>query len=151
MYRILFLLATIIFFVSCKSEPTTKEKSDKEIADSIQAAKDKEDEKENPKSDYDMSTVDVKDRAEFKENLKKIEKTHGTQWDFCTCIVKNDSINKAFAKPVSDSEFERLSNRFDEIETHCQAFLAQNPNQTPEERVKHEKQVKKCLKEAGIK
>ena len=62
-----------------------------------------------------------------------------------------DEQTSELAKPVSDSEFERLSNRFDEIETHCQAFLAQNPNQTPEERVKHEKQVKKCLKEAGIK
>jgi hypothetical protein len=102
------------------------------------------------KSDYDMSTVDVKDRAEFKETLKKIETQHGEQWDFCTCVVKNDSINKAVAQPLSDQEFERLSERLDVIDKHCKAFLAQNPNQTPEERVKHEKQVKKCLKEAGI-
>lgn len=151
MYRIIFLLATVLIFASCKSEATTKEKSDKEITDSIQAAKDKENQKEDPKSDYDMSTVDVKDRAEFKENLQKIEKKHGEQWDFCTCAVKNDSINKAFAKPVSDAEYERLSERLDVIDKHCKAFITQNPNQTPEERVKHEKQVKKCLKEAGIK
>ena len=102
-------------------------------------------------SDYDMSTVDKKDQKEFKQSLAKIEKIHGEQWDFCTCVVKNDSINKAFAKPVSDKEFDRLSDRFDAIDSKCKAFLAQSPNVTPEERVAHEKKVKKCLKAAGIK
>lgn len=103
------------------------------------------------KSDYDMSTVDSDNIADFKESLAKIEAEHGVQWDFCTCVIKNDSINKAFAKEVSDAEFDRLSERFDEIEQKCKAFLAQNPNSTPEERAIHEKKVKKCLKEVGIK
>lgn len=102
-------------------------------------------------SDYDMSTVDKKNSKEFKENLVKIEKQFGEQWGFCDCVIKNDSINKAFSKQVSDTEFERLSDRFDEIDQKCKAFLAQNPNTTPDERAKHEKKVKKCLKEAGIK
>jgi len=103
------------------------------------------------KSDYDMSTVDKKNQKEFKENLAKIEKVHGEQWDFCTCVVKNDSINKAFSQPVSDAQFDRLSLRFDEIDQRCKAFLLQSPNVTPEERIKHEKKVRNCLKEAGIK
>ncbi len=102
-------------------------------------------------SDYDMSTVDKKNQTEFKQSLAKIERIHGEQWDFCTCVVKNDSINKAFAKPVSDKEFDRLSDRFDVIDSKCKAFLAQSPNVTPEERIAHEKKVKKCLKAAGIK
>lgn len=85
------------------------------------------------------------------ESLIEIEKKYGEQWDFCTCVIKNDSINKAFSKPVSDSEFDRLSERFDVIDEKCKAFLVQNPNVTPEERVEHERKVKKCLKEAGIK
>lgn len=134
-------------FSSCK-DSSTKPTDETEAIDSLEL---QEDEKSTEvKSDYDMSTVDVKDRAEFKETLKKIETQHGEQWDFCTCVVKNDSINKAVAQPLSDQEFERLSERLDVIDKHCKAFLAQNPNQTPEERVKHEKQVKKCLKEAGI-
>ena len=85
-----------------------------------------------------MSTVDKKNQKEFKENLAKIEKVHGEQWDFCTCVVKNDSINKAFSQPVSDAQFDRLSLRFDEIDQRCKAFLMQSPNVTPEERIKHE-------------
>lgn len=101
-------------------------------------------------SDYDMTTVDKKDLKEFKENLEKIEKVHGEQWDFCTCVIKNDSINRAFSEEVSDTEFDRLSDRFDEIDTKCKAFLAQSPNVTPADRAAHDKKVKKCLKEAGL-
>ena len=103
-------------------------------------------------SDYDMSTVDKKNSKEFKENLVKIEKQYGEQWSFCDCVIKNDSIDKAFKNPnIPDKEFDRLANRLDEIDAKCQAFRIQNPNLTPEERLKHEKKVKKCLKEAGIK
>lgn len=100
-------------------------------------------------SDYDMSTVDAKDRREFKENLAKIEKKHGEQWDFCTCVIKNDSINRAFSEPLPDDEFDRLALRLDEIDKRCKAFLTQSSNVTPEERSRHEKKVKNCLKEAG--
>lgn len=130
---------------SDKNSEEGENKNKKEQKDSS-----KKDEKDKKDTKYDMSTVDVKDRKEFERNLEKIEKKHGEQWDFCTCVVKNDSINKAFSSPVSDAEFDRLSDRFDVIDKHCKAFLAQNPNQTPEERAKHEKKVKKCLKEAGV-
>jgi len=103
-------------------------------------------------SDYDMSTVDKKNSAEFKESLVKIEKQFGEQWGFCDCVVKGDSINKAFMDPnLSDSEFDRLATRLDEIDEKCQAFRIQNPSGTPEERANHEKKVRKCLKAAGIK
>lgn len=102
-------------------------------------------------SKIDISEVDEKHSEEFVESLIEIEKKYGEQWDFCTCVIKNDSINKAFSNPVSDQEFDRLSARFDIIDEKCKAFLVQNPNQTPEERANHEKKVKKCLKEAGKK
>ena len=103
------------------------------------------------KSNYDMSLVDDNHSQEFMESLVEIEKKYGEQWDFCTCVIKNDSINKAFSQPVSDAEFDKLSARFDVIDEKCKAFLVQNPNVTPEERAEHERKVKKCLKEAGIK
>ena len=103
-------------------------------------------------SDYDMSGIDVKNVKEFKESLVKIEEKFGEQWDFCKCIVKGDSINKAFMNEIlSDEEFDVLSNRFDMIDEKCKAFRVQNPNITPEQRLMHEKKVKSCLKEAGIK
>ena len=80
------------------------------------------------------------------KNLAEIEKKHGQQWDFCTCVLKNDSINKAFMKKLSDEAFDELSLRFDVIDAKCKAFLAQNPNQTPGDRAKHEKKVRDCLR-----
>jgi len=147
----LLLIITVFTVISCSSDGKNPDDNAEnidstDIKSEIQDTLDKQ-----IISDYDMSTVDKKNKKEFKENLVKIEKEHGEQWDFCTCVVKNDSINKAFSKQVSDKEFDRLSDRFDEIDQKCKAFLAQNPNTTPDERAKHEKKVKKCLKEAGIK
>jgi hypothetical protein len=97
----------------------------------------------------DTSTVGS---AEFNENKLKIEAVYGEQWGFCECVVKGDSINKAFSKAdISEEEFDRLSKRFDVIDEKCQAFRTQDANRTPEERALHEKKVRKCLKAAGIK
>ncbi len=103
-------------------------------------------------SDYDMGDVDAKNIKEFKENLVKIEQEYGEQWDFCTCIVKRDSVNKAIIdENLSDSEFDQVFSRSDEIDEKCKAFQIQNPNITPEERAKHEEMVRSCLRGAGIK
>ncbi|XOV67983.1 MAG: hypothetical protein ACFHU9_02195 [Fluviicola sp.] len=102
-------------------------------------------------SEYDLETVDPKDREEFLESMAKIETEHGVQWGFCECVVKNDSINDALSKELSDAEFDKVLERSDFIEQRCQAFLVQSRNQTPEERYAHEEKVKKCLKEAGRK
>ncbi len=149
MNKLLFFI-TLFTVISCTSDVNNAELLT-DTSDSLAVENDKDTIDKHIISDYDMSTVDKKNQKEFKQSLAKIEKIHGEQWDFCTCVVKNDSINKAFAKPVSDKEFDRLSDRFDEIDSKCKAFLAQSPNVTPEERVAHEKKVKKCLKEAGIK
>lgn len=92
------------------------------------------------------------DTTELKESIALIEEKYGEQWDFCNCVVKGDSINKAFSKPnLPDVEFDRLSDRFDEIDEKCQAFRVQDANRTPEQREQHEKKVRKCLRDAGIK
>tara|TARA_R110002072_G_scaffold192412_2_gene349398 strand:- start:342 stop:794 length:453 start_codon:yes stop_codon:yes gene_type:complete len=145
------LIITLISIFSCKTE--TENSIDPEIvSDSIPELVDTQELDSIIVSDYDMTDIDTKDVKEFKENLVKIEEEFGEQWDFCTCIVKGDSINKAFMDPgISDSEFNRLSERFDVIDEKCKAFRVQNPNITPTERAAHEKKVKKCLKEAGLK
>ncbi|GAB5418598.1 MAG: hypothetical protein Crog4KO_03550 [Crocinitomicaceae bacterium] len=102
-------------------------------------------------SEYDMETVDRKHQKEFMENLAKIEDEFGEQWDFCTCIVKNDSINKASMQDLPDPQFDKLMDRMDYVDNKCKAFLVQSQSQTPEERYIHEQKVKKCLKAAGIK
>ena len=97
-------------------------------------------------NDIDTSTqVNAK---EFKENLKVIEKKYGEQWGFCKCVVANDSVNEAIMNTTDfeSKEFEKLMLRSDLITQKCQAFLSMDANKTPEERAKHEKRVKDCLK-----
>lgn len=107
-------------------------------------------------SDYsdtlnEVETSDiVYDDPEVQEAHKEIEKKYGVQWDFCTCIVKNDSVDKALQSDnLSDEEFDALFERSEHIDQKCKGLLIQ-PNATPEERAKHEKKVKKCLKEHGL-
>lgn len=87
---------------------------------------------------------------EFKENLVKIEKKYGEQWGFCECVVANDSVNDAVLKLVDfeTPQAEKLLERFDYISQKCQAFISMDNNKTPEERAKHEKRVKNCLRDA---
>lgn len=145
------LIIVLIFLNSCKDTDTSIEITSNDGVDLIDSAKVDDLDTVAIISNYDMSEVESKNIFEFKENLVKIEEEFGEQWDFCICVVKGDSINKAFMNPdLPDGEFENLSNRFDYIDDKCKAFRIQNPSITPEERAAHEYKVKKCLKEAGL-
>lgn len=85
-------------------------------------------------------------QEERKENLAKIVEKYGEQWDFCTCVIANDSINKAFEKGgLTPAQEEKLMARWEEVDNKCKE-LTTMPNTTPEERIRHEKKVKKCLR-----
>lgn len=79
-----------------------------------------------------------------------IEAKYGVQWDFCDCVVKNDSIEKALMATEDDAQIDLILVRMDEVDQHCKTMLAQ-PNTTPEQRDRHARKVRKCLKEAGVK
>lgn len=87
---------------------------------------------------------------ESEETANIIEQKYGEQWDFCDCAVKNDSVNQAIenSENLSDAEFDVLFARMDEIDMHCKELLTA-PNTTPEERDKHKRKIRKCLKNAG--
>jgi hypothetical protein len=106
----------------------------------------------------DLTTV-LKDTAtekkaisvELKENHAKIVKKYGEQWDFCTCVVANDSINDAFEKGgMTPKQEEKLMARWEYVDNKCKEMLT-TPNTTPDERAKHDKKVMKCLKQNGLK
>ncbi|MDG1334132.1 MAG: hypothetical protein P8P74_17500 [Crocinitomicaceae bacterium] len=147
MNKLLYVLCFFVLF-SCGEDPVT------DIADKVDVESDTLDvdiidgsDTIQIESDYKMDDVDPKERQEFKENLAQIEKKHGVQWDFCTCVVANDSLDKAVKNPnVTDLEMDQIFNRLDVIAEKCKAFQIQNPNQTPEERARHEKKVRDCLK-----
>lgn len=86
-------------------------------------------------------------KSEKLEVHEKIVAKYGEQWDFCNCVVKNDSINNALEKTLTDKQTDKLMARWEYVDTKCKEFLT-NPNTTPEQRAKHEWKVKQCLKNA---
>ena len=93
----------------------------------------------------------ITNQNDLDKSLKVITQKYGEQWDFCDCVVKGDSLDKALKnEKLSDQELDKLLKRFDEIDKKCQAFKIIDPSRTPKERAIHEKKVKKCLKEKGI-
>ena len=149
MNKFLYVL-TIFLLVSCSDDSTVQKKKKVEVeVDSLNVEDPVENDTLDIKSDYTMDNVDPKERKEFKENLAQIEKKHGTQWDFCTCVIANDSLDRAVKNPaVTDLEMDQIFNRLDVVAEKCKAFQIQNPNQTPEERARHEKKVRDCLRAA---
>lgn len=138
---ILFLLVAFAFG-ACKSNNDQSE----EISDGIEVM-DKDSLDPMLASDTTKKVHEIK---EHQENLKVIEKKYGEQWGFCECVVANDSIDRAVKNLVDfeSKQAEKLLERFEYVSTKCQAFLGMDANRTPEERIKHEKRVKKCLKDA---
>jgi hypothetical protein len=103
---------------------------------------------ENITSKDSKKMVEVIDKkTEKKEEHAKIVAKYGDQWDFCSCVLKNDSINKALEKTLTDKQTDKLMARWEYVDTKCKEFLT-TPNTTPEERSKHEWKVKQCLKNA---
>lgn len=101
-----------------------------------------------------LQNAEVEKKAvvqEMKENHEKIVQKYGEQWDFCTCVVKNDSINDAFEKGgMTPKQEEQLMARWEYVDSKCKELLT-TPNTTPEERARHDKKVLKCLKANGLK
>lgn len=81
---------------------------------------------------------------EFVENKMKIEQKFGEQWDFCRCVLANDSLDRLIKNNAElDDNFMEA---FNEVDQKCKAFLVMSPNKTPEERNTHENKIKNCLK-----
>ena len=74
-----------------------------------------------------------------------IEKIYGEQWEFCDCVVKNDSVNNAIMETEDDAQIDLILARMEVIDQHCKEMLT-TPNTTPEERERHERKVRKCLR-----
>lgn len=146
MKKNIFLTLTLTFFIACLFSCKTKSN---DIIEEEETVTNSLDSVVNHHLTAD-TTKKTHEIQEQKENLAKIEKKYGEQWGFCECVVANDSIDKA-VKNIVDFETpqaEKLLERFEYVSTKCQAFLGMDASRTPEERQKHEKKVKKCLKDA---
>jgi hypothetical protein len=80
------------------------------------------------------------------ENKSRIEKKYGSQWDFCDCVKKSDSIDKVLKKSaLSEAETTKLLLRADEVEKKCKLFLTDLQSKKPADRAAHQAKVKACL------
>lgn len=142
------LLFVFLFLISC-SEPTDvnidEGQEEKEVVLEESPVEEKAPE---VKIQELQKKKDVEVNVDFKENKKVIEKKFGEQWDFCTCVVLNDSIDKAVKAGNMD---DKLMDRFDVVDQKCKSFLVMDNSRTPEERMLHDKKIQKCLREAGVK
>jgi len=138
-------LIIVIFTLSCSTNGDENNNVESTEIDST-----KIEVKEEPTPEQVVRETAKKDKSvdvDFKENKKEIEKVYGEQWDFCHCVVVNDSIDKAVKAGNFD---DKLMKRFDEVDLKCKAFLVMDNSRTPEQRMLHEKKIKKCLREAGV-
>lgn len=134
--------AVFMWFASCagEAEPTNETTdSDTLLLDTLQDT-------------LVDSTLFMSDSGYVNEEAETdvlIEMKYGEQWDFCDCVVKNDSINKVVDNAGDDADYDAIFARMDTIDAHCKGLLT-TPNTTPDERAAHERKVRKCLKNAGV-
>ncbi|AEA45373.1 hypothetical protein [Fluviicola taffensis] len=141
----LLFLSLSLLIISCSSNEECKECEIESNIDTVAKADDL------TTALKDTATEKKSVAVENKENHEKIVKKYGEQWDFCTCVVANDSINDAFEKgTTSAKQEEKLMARWEVVDNKCKELLT-TPNTTPEERAKHDKKVMKCLKQNGLK
>jgi hypothetical protein len=143
--KTLFLAVGLLVLFSCTSNEPCKDCKTTPEKDTVA---------ERPQESLESALAEEKAVAptkEQKENHEKIVKKFGEQWDFCACIVANDSITDAFEKGKMTPEQEtKLMARWEYVDSKCKE-LTTSPSTTPEERAKHDKKVMKCLKENGLK
>jgi hypothetical protein len=141
--KIASLFTVLLFLIpSCKNE-LKQEITSKTDKDSTEIKSDSIIDKKESSKKIEI----INEKTEKLENHMKIVEKFGEQWDFCSCVIKNDSINKAFEKNLTDKQSEKLMVRWEFVENKCKEFLT-TPNSTPEEREAHELKVKRCLKNA---
>ena len=131
----IFILLVICFSCSEKKSKTNSTSTEKQLV-----------KKDSVKPEIKEIKI-ISKKNEKTENHNKIIEKFGEQWDFCKCVLANDSINSAFEKTVTDAETNKLMKRWEHVEVKCKEFLT-SENKTPEQRIEHELKVKKCLKNA---
>jgi hypothetical protein len=144
MKRIALFLITVAALSSCGGNEAVCKECEQEKKDTVAVVE--EPTLEQALADDKVEKGMTKDQA---ENHVKIVKKYGEQWDFCKCVVANDSINDAFEKNLTPKQEDALMKRWDYVDSKCKEMTTL-PSTTPEEREAHERKVKKCLKENGL-
>ena len=146
--KILFALFTFALLLSaCNSE----EKKGKENQKTKEADTTQVDTTNQLKDTTQLSEEELKEQgysieSEEEDKIMKELNKQAVQWDFCDCVVKNDSVQKAI-ETADDNQIDAIFARMEEIDKHCKHLLTA-PNTTPKERNAYQARVKKCLRNA---
>lgn len=128
------LMLTLLVVTGCTSEShPTKSSKDQLVLNQLKKS---------------IVTVTPKKKAQLIERTElkqKIEIKYGEQWDFCSCIKKSDSIDKAFKGKLTPQQEDKLIERWDFVDSKCKE-LTTFDNTTPEERAIYQNKVKNCLR-----
>lgn len=135
-------ILSLFLLIGCKSDPSENDNPQESDTLTVSDTLDQNVEEEDTVQVEDTVEVVYEDPA-VQEAHEEIVKKFGTQWDFCTCVQKSDSVNTALME-ASDEAFDAIMERSEFIDSKCKGLLIQ-PNATPEDRAKHEIKVKKCL------
>jgi hypothetical protein len=133
------LILAVIAFTSCTCKTQTRNYKKKH---------------QKSKSELSLRLIDTPKKHSYPiertELKQKIEIKYGEQWDFCSCIKKSDSIDKAFKGKLTPQQEDKLIERWDFVDSKCKE-LTTFDNTTPEERAIYHNKVSKCLKNARLK
>jgi hypothetical protein len=105
-------LLLFVFFVSCTNDVKEKQQNIPEQSEEIN-------EKNNDSINNTKKIETINKKEEKKENHQKIVAKYGEQWDFCKCVVANDSINTAFEGNLTDKQSDKLMIRWEHVENKC--------------------------------
>jgi hypothetical protein len=67
-----------------------------------------------------------------------------TQWEFCECVVQNDSINHVVEHSIEGADWDSILMRMDQIDSNCRKVLTV-PLTSLKARELHVAKVRKCL------
>jgi hypothetical protein len=148
MKTLVILLGASILLFACSSEENKSERDNSNGSDTTNVDTTMIDTTQLSDDTLKAQGYDIDEQSDVEENL---EKKYGEQWEFCDCVVRNDSVNKAImAEGTTDAQVDQILARMDVIQKHCAKMLTV-PNTTPEERNKYQRKVNKCLRQNGLK
>lgn len=141
-FHFVLLVLSIIFF-SCKNDAPSSDATQNQKDSTLVSNEKVVEEIVEPAKTVNKDSIK---EVEKTENQVAITKKYGVQWDFCTCIRTLDSINEAFLEDNLSADGETiLENRLSYVDNKCKAITTL-PSNTEEDRARHQKKVRDCLK-----
>ena len=125
--RFIFCISFCLILFSCSQKSKDKE-------DLVESTKNR-----NSQKKLDTTRKKIPDTVDYSLKSKK-----NTQWDYCDCVSKRDSINLLLSN-ASESDFENIFSYLDTVDKKCKSFFEYDVQNVHQQK-KHKKKVADCMK-----